>query len=191
MGEDREACFDQLYKENWRAVYAYLVRRGCDRQDSADLVSEVFSIAWERLDDIPSGHQLPWLLVTARNLFSNHVRRRIKIDEAVRRVAGMPAENVVDTADIVVAQHDDELGRALATLSPADRELLQLIAWEDLSPVDAARVLGIGRSAARVRLHRARRRLTAALESTHADDSNDRECAANVDLTTSAKKVAR
>lgn len=191
MGEDQEARFDRLYQEHWRAVYAYLVRRGCDRQDAADLVSEVFSIAWARLDAIPREHPMPWLLVTARNLLSNHVRRSIKIDETVRRVAGLPTEDVIDTADIVLAKNDDALGRALATLSPADRELLQLIGWDELSPAEAARVLGIGRGAVRVRLHRARRRLTAALERNRAADSEEREFDTNVDLTTDTRKVAR
>lgn len=172
-------------------MYAYLVRRGCDRQDAADLVSEVFSIAWARLDAIPREHPMPWLLVTARNLLSNHVRRSIKIDETVRRVAGLPTEDVIDTADIVLAKNDDALGRALATLSPADRELLQLIGWDELSPAEAARVLGIGRGAVRVRLHRARRRLTAALERNRAADSEEREFDTNVDLTTDTRKVAR
>lgn len=45
-----------------------------------------------------------------------------------------------------------------------DRELLLLVTWEELSPSEAARVLGISALAARSRLHRARRRLRQALE---------------------------
>ena len=46
----------------------------------------------------------------------------------------------------------------------SDRELLLLVAWEELSPGQAAKVLGISSLAARSRLHRARRRLRALLE---------------------------
>jgi RNA polymerase sigma-70 factor (ECF subfamily) len=52
---------------------------------------------------------------------------------------------------------------ALATLGPADREILRLCGWEELTPEEIAAVLGISRIAARSRLHRARRRLRAAL----------------------------
>jgi RNA polymerase sigma-70 factor (ECF subfamily) len=58
---------------------------------------------------------------------------------------------------------DPALVAALARLSEADRELLLLIAWDGLSPAEAAAVLGVKPATARVRLLRARRRLTQAL----------------------------
>jgi RNA polymerase sigma-70 factor (ECF subfamily) len=58
---------------------------------------------------------------------------------------------------------DHQLDRALAGLSHNDRELVLLVAWEDLTPAQAAHSLGINPVACRVRLHRARRRLIAAL----------------------------
>jgi RNA polymerase sigma-70 factor, ECF subfamily len=48
-------------------------------------------------------------------------------------------------------------------LRPEDRRLLELVAVDGMSPVEAAAVLGISRVAARVRLTRARRRLRDAL----------------------------
>jgi RNA polymerase sigma-70 factor (ECF subfamily) len=47
----------------------------------------------------------------------------------------------------------------LGDLSEADRELLTLIGWEELTPTEAAGALGISPLTARTRLHRARRRL--------------------------------
>jgi RNA polymerase sigma-70 factor (ECF subfamily) len=51
----------------------------------------------------------------------------------------------------------------LSTLPDDDRELLTLVAWEGLTPAQAAGVLGLTPGATRVRLHRARTRLRAAL----------------------------
>jgi RNA polymerase sigma-70 factor, ECF subfamily len=48
---------------------------------------------------------------------------------------------------------------ALAALSEAEREVLMLAAWEELSSSEAARVLGCSATAYRIRLHRARKRL--------------------------------
>ncbi|HEY3969857.1 MAG TPA: sigma-70 family RNA polymerase sigma factor [Solirubrobacteraceae bacterium] len=64
---------------------------------------------------------------------------------------------------------DPALAAALACLNEADRELLLLIAWEALSPAEAATVLGIKPATARVRLLRARRRLTQALSRERSD----------------------
>jgi DNA-directed RNA polymerase specialized sigma24 family protein len=44
-------------------------------------------------------------------------------------------------------------------LTPADQEVLRLVAWDDLTPDQASRVLGCSPGAFRVRLHRARQRL--------------------------------
>jgi RNA polymerase sigma-70 factor (ECF subfamily) len=60
------------------------------------------------------------------------------------------------------------LERALRTLSDLDREALLLVAWEDLTPSQAARSLGISPVAFRVRLLRARRRFQAGLEEAQA-----------------------
>jgi RNA polymerase sigma-70 factor (ECF subfamily) len=51
------------------------------------------------------------------------------------------------------------LGEAVDRLRETDRELLRLIAWEELTTREAATVLGISHAACRVRLHRVRRRL--------------------------------
>jgi RNA polymerase sigma-70 factor, ECF subfamily len=49
---------------------------------------------------------------------------------------------------------------ALAALRAADREVLMLVCWEGLDSARAARVLGTTSVAVRLRLHRARRRLS-------------------------------
>ena len=66
---------------------------------------------------------------------------------------------------------------AMAGLGEADRELLMLIGWEELTPTQAAQALGISSLAARTRLHRARRRLRARLaeqESSNFPEHGDR-----------------
>ncbi len=63
----------------------------------------------------------------------------------------------------------------MGELGDEDRELLLLVSWEELSPGEAARVLGISSLAARSRLHRARRRLRALLEQREAAASRNPE----------------
>nr|BFE84297.1 hypothetical protein GCM10020093_068980 [Planobispora longispora] len=68
-----------------------------------------------------------------------------------------------DVADQVA----ERLGvlKAMAGLTQDEREILILVAWQGLSPRDAAKVLGCSAPTFRVRLHRARKRLQAELES--------------------------
>lgn len=134
-------------------VTAYAARRGS--LDPEGVAAETMAIAWRKLADVPEDDPRPWLYATARNLLHAEWRRR-------RRAAGdsaTPKTGAPEPREI-----DAEVAQALRQLSLADRETLFLVAWEDLSPVQAARSLGISQAAFRVRLHRARRRLARALE---------------------------
>ena len=51
-----------------------------------------------------------------------------------------------------------------ATLSPREREVMQLCTQDGMSAADAGRALGIAPATARVLLHRARKTLRSALE---------------------------
>lgn len=73
------------------------------------------------------------------------------------RLAAQPSPNPGSAVSVGVLP-------APARLREQDRELLLLIAWDRLEPAEAARTLGLSRIAARVRLHRARKRLAAELD---------------------------
>ena len=70
--------------------------------------------------------------------------------DLLRPVQGDHPESVAALADLTAA---------LAQLSDVDQEILRLIGWEQLTLGEAATVLGCSHTAAKVRLHRARRRL--------------------------------
>ncbi|HET7572668.1 MAG TPA: sigma factor-like helix-turn-helix DNA-binding protein [Gaiellaceae bacterium] len=135
------------------AVAAYARRRGS--RDAEGLAAETMSIAWRRLADVPRNDPLPWLYATARNLLLAERR-------AAGRTAAEPPAPPIPAPEL--RELDPQLDRALRSLRPADREALLLVAWDDLTPAQAARTLGIGAAAFRVRLLRARRRLRAALD---------------------------
>jgi RNA polymerase sigma factor (sigma-70 family) len=134
------------------AVTAYAARRGS--RDPEGVAAEVMTIAWRRLDALPADDPLPWLYATARNVVYAEARAR-------RRTA--PGTVAEPAPPPVIDSLDPELDGALRALRPSDREALLLVAWEDLTPSQAAEALGITATAFRVRLFRARRRLRAAL----------------------------
>jgi RNA polymerase sigma factor (sigma-70 family) len=136
------------------AVTAYARRRGSADADA--LAAETMTIAWRRLADVPSDDPVPWLYATARNLLLAEMRR------SGRRTVLRDPEQVVPASD--AHELDPQLEQALRSLGPLDREALLLIAWEDLTPSQAARSLNVNPAAFRVRLLRARRRLRASLD---------------------------
>ena len=69
---------------------------------------------------------------------------------------------------------DSTVLAALGALTPAERDAITLVAWDGLTAEEAAIVLGCSRAAFYVRVHRARRRLAAAL-GTAIDPSNEQE----------------
>ncbi len=136
-------------------ISTYARRRGA--RDPDGIAAEVMAIAWRRLVDVPTADARPWLIVTARNLLLAERRRE---PQTGRQPLGeidleAPAEHLPAELDL-----DPDLARALRVLPEKDREALLLIAWDDLTPALAAASLGISPTAFRVRLHRARRRLS-------------------------------
>jgi RNA polymerase sigma-70 factor, ECF subfamily len=150
--QSAEARFREVFS-NLGAVTAYARRRGS--RDPDGIAAEAMTIAWRRLDDVPADDPLPWLYGTARNLV---------LAEARRSAPSAPATAGGEHVDQPPVDLDPSLERALRGLSQLDREALLLVAWEDLTPGQAAKALGVSPVAFRVRLLRARRRLQASLE---------------------------
>ena len=151
-----EQRFDDLYRENARDVLGYALRRSTDPDDAADVTAETFLIAWRRLAEMPTdGEARLWLYGTARHVLANQDRGARRRDRLTERLRGELCRQL----PAAKAQEDSAFLRALAELKDTDRELLMLIGWEELTPTEAAEVLGISPFAARTRLHRARRRL--------------------------------
>jgi len=167
---------DTAAEDRFRAVFAHLGaitayarRRGSSDADA--IAAETMTIAWRRLTVVPRDDPLPWLYATARNLLLAEAR------QGVRRNDSVPLEQAAPTLEL--AELDPHLEQALRALRPTDREALLLVAWEDLTPSQAARALGIRPTAFRVRLLRARRRLCRALD---ASDVGGRHTSIHTDL---------
>lgn len=147
-----DAWFDELFRAHATPVYRYLLRRGAG-QDAQDLAADVFATAWRRREVVPEGAELPWLYTTAGYVLANYRRKGRPTP-----VAEVPevVENS-DPADLWIT--DEEVRSVLAALSPRDRQVLLLHAWEGLDGAALAQVLGISRGGADAALSRARARL--------------------------------
>jgi RNA polymerase sigma factor (sigma-70 family) len=151
----RPDAFVEVVRRHEMAVHGYLARRA--GQDMAgDLLSEVWlrSFAARGGYDPAQADALPWLYGIARNVLREHWR-------ASPHTGSGPAPEAVDPWDDVDARLDLAAGAkgmltAVRALPRGEREVLLLVAWEQLTPAEAALVLGIPQGTARSRLHRAR-----------------------------------
>lgn len=153
----REERFHDLVVPAGDAVLAYLRRRIDGPADAADLLAQVFEVAWRRIDDVPEDEAAAraWLIGVARRLLANQrrgqVRREALSDRLANHLASLPPVPAPSAEAIAVM-------RALERMSPKDRELLTLVGWDRLSTNEIALVLSTSPSAIRQRLVRARQR---------------------------------
>ena len=160
-----DEIFAAAYREHYWAVSRYVARRLQGRADEVEeVVAEVFTVAWRRRADLPAA-PLPWLYGVARNCLANAVRgygRRRRLVDRLGNDEAAHGRHIVDSPEAEAP--GAWVHEALDRLSPADREILRLAAWEELGADEIAVALGCGRRAAAMRLHRARRRLRAEID---------------------------
>lgn len=161
----RRAQMNALFTSYAADVYAFALRR-TSPSAAQDVVSETFLVAWRRFESVPDTAK-PWLLGVARRVLANQ-RRSDGRQVALRTRLETPQLNaagpeVAELAEHAGAHSDSTVLAALDTLTPGERDAITLVAWDGLSTDEAAIVLGCTRAAFYVRVHRARRRLAAAL----------------------------
>jgi RNA polymerase sigma factor (sigma-70 family) len=157
-------AFMEVIRRHEGAIGAYLARR-VGRAAAEDLLGDVWVAAFEsrRTYDQSFADARPWLYGVALNKLRRHWRAGPAPDlvaDVTSMADGWDPWPAVDARVDVQAL----LRAALAKLKPEEREVLTLVAWEDLTVADAARVLGMPSGTARRLLHQARKALRAAPE---------------------------
>lgn len=164
-GGDGEA-YGVFFRRHVRAITGYAVRRCSGPDDVADLVSETFMIALQAANRYvaETSTALPWLFGIARRVLAKHRRKRAGFARLLAkntnhhpRFAGLEEEAIASAID--AARSAPALQSALDRLSRGEREVLELVAFEGLSPSEAAVVLDLTPNAARLKLSRARRNM--------------------------------
>lgn len=154
--------FARLFEALVPRLRAYARNRGLHGPDADDLVAATLEVAWRRRRDLPEDDPVPWLFAVERNLLRNLRRSASRRHALVHRLG--PELDAVASDPDELPLDPRAIRAAMDRLAPDDQEILRLVAWDDLTPAQAARVLGCSDVAARSRLHRARRRLAGALE---------------------------
>jgi RNA polymerase sigma factor (sigma-70 family) len=162
--------FEIFYREHVEAVQRFVVRRVGDRERAADLTSEIFLAAVDSAHNYRPRRGAPrtWLLGIARALVANESRQRDRQRAGEGRLRGSALLDEDDAARldarIDAEARSRQLYRAMDRLPRSERTILELVAIDELSLEEAAAAAGMHSATARVRLHRARRKLRPELE---------------------------
>lgn len=164
-------AFGVIFDRHGSTLLRFLARR-VDPAEAEDLLGEVFRIAFERRSSFERDRDSarPWLYGIAANLVAKHYRSEARRLRAMARASALrasaarlldddPAERAVASADAGALW--PRVVDAIGALPEAERQVLLLFAWEELSYEEIAQALGVPAGTVRSRLSRGRARLGA------------------------------
>jgi RNA polymerase sigma factor (sigma-70 family) len=160
-----EGALAELYDLHGRALFGYLFNLTRDRQLAEEVLQDTLVAVWRSAKTFRGRSSVKtWLFGVARRRTHDALRRR-KLPlapegefEALRDAEPAPEES------LLAAASREELADHLGELSPAHREILDLIFFHGLSYAEAAEVLGVPLGTVKSRLSGAKRALRASLE---------------------------
>ncbi|HEY3473482.1 MAG TPA: RNA polymerase sigma factor, partial [Anaerolineales bacterium] len=158
-----------LFNGDYQRIFRYIMSMVRDTREAEDLTQETFLRAYQRRDSLrEEGAQTAWLYRIATHVCLDRLR------QYARR---SPKETETDFDDIDVAETDtpslqqtlerDEMSecvqRYLNRLSDSYRAVILLHDMHELTAPEIAQLLGESLATIKIRLHRARRKLSTAL----------------------------
>ncbi|MCB0031702.1 MAG: RNA polymerase sigma factor [Anaerolineales bacterium] len=153
------AAFHQLYVRHASDVYRFALWLSGNPAEADDITSETFVRAWAGRSKIRTETVKAYLFAIARNLFLQQQRqqkRQVGLEQAETIPAAERPSDIVEQR-----QGWEDLAQQLQRLPESDRAALILRAQYQMAYAEIARVLNISLSAAKVKVHRARLKLTA------------------------------
>src|SRR6202011_1648388 len=162
--EDQTAFLEHAMATYGRQTYNYAYRLTGNEPDARDLTQDAFIRvfrAWRSFQ--PGTSFLSWIYRIVTNLYRDELRRRkgryqeeIPEDNAPQEFGGQRPLAVDPIEDYMAGQLGEPLAKALAQLSPEQRQVVVLADIEEYSYQEIADIMGCSIGTVRSRLHRAR-----------------------------------
>jgi RNA polymerase sigma-70 factor, ECF subfamily len=158
-GGDRLAM-QTLFARHRTAVYRWLLRLVGNEATAEDLLSDVFLDVWRQADRFQARSSVStWLMAIARfkALSARRVRKDAELDETIEATV---ADSADDPEVMLEKKSRDALVRkAVTTLSPEHREIIDLVYYHEKSVDECAQILGVPSGTVKTRMFYARRKL--------------------------------
>jgi RNA polymerase sigma-70 factor, ECF subfamily len=149
-----------LYGRHNVRVYRFILRLTSNQSLAEDLVSEVFLDVWRQADAFEAKSQVStWLLAIARYKALSALRRRT--DEHLDDQTAATIEDTADTPEAVVGTKNRNMivQKCLTQLSPAHREVIDLVYYHEKSVDEVAKIVGVPAATVKTRMFYARSKM--------------------------------
>jgi RNA polymerase sigma-70 factor, ECF subfamily len=156
---DRRAL-QLLFGRHRQRVYRFALRLVGNAATAEDIVNEVFLELWRRAASFERRAQLStWLLAITRNKALSALRVRVDqpLDEAMAEAMPDPRINAEDS--LQASERNALVRRCLERLSPAHREVIDLVYYHEKSVDEVAAIIGVPAATVKTRMFYARKRL--------------------------------
>ena len=170
ISEGNRTAMHMLYCRHNVRVYRFILRIVRDATTAEDLVSQVFLDVWRTASQFQGRSQVStWLLSIARFKALTAMRQRRFEDIEQEDVRQIPDE--ADTPETSLDRSDtSEILRAcVAKLSPAHREIINLVYYHEKSVEEVGQIIGIPQSTVKTRMFYARKQLAELLRGAGVD----------------------
>jgi RNA polymerase sigma-70 factor, ECF subfamily len=160
-----KAAMHVLYARHNVRVYRFILRIVGDTSVAEDLVSQVFLDVWRTAGQFEGRSQVStWMLAIARFKALTALRNRRHEDIEQEEVL-----QIADTGDTPEAAMDrgqtaSTLRLAIGQLSPAHREIIDLVYYHEKSVEEVGQIIGIPQATVKTRMFYARKHLAELLK---------------------------
>lgn len=162
---------EELYMENYKLVYAYIM----DYSKDQELVGEVSSIVWLKVSkkgthflEMEKKHVKNYLRVMAKNATKDYIstnKREMEKEKIVYEYTKGCNNVEVSAEDVIVRSGENEiLFEILSKLTDAERDFIMLKYWNQLSVKELKEVYSTTESAVRVKNFRILKKLRKSIE---------------------------
>lgn len=185
LNENETSRFNQLMDETYRKVYNMAYRLSGNRPDAEDLTQEAYYRAYRSFNDYEGDRPFEnWIFRIVTRLYLDLLRNRRRRVQTVSYDNTIPSEVGGDTIHFEVADdgpspeeqlienaYSEPLQQALESLSPDQRELIELADVKQVPYTEIAEMLGAPVGTIRSRLHRTHKALRVKLEQARAQQA--------------------
>jgi RNA polymerase sigma-70 factor (ECF subfamily) len=160
---DRQAIA-LLFERYQLKVYRFVLRWVGNSATAEDIVSDVFIELWRHAASFEGrSRSSTWILAIARNKAVSAMRRRIDQPLEDRMANAIPDHASTAQESLEAADRRAVLRRCLAQLSPAHREIIDLVYYHEKSVEEVVAIVGVSAATVKTRMFYARRRLAESL----------------------------
>jgi RNA polymerase sigma-70 factor (ECF subfamily) len=172
MARNDGLALEELYNRHGPRILAYLAGRLNDTGLAEEVLQDVMLSAWQGAPRFRGECRVyTWLLVIARNRATNAFRRKRSTNSPPISIEDPQLDWIGDkSVEIERVGAYETVHAALQELPEEQRETLELVFFHGLSLTETAFVLGISAGTVKSRLHRAKARVRAILESEEKSD---------------------